>query len=155
MSVEDVKKYLDKWGRGKDVLEFDSSSATVELAAAVLGVESGRIAKTLSFKQGEGCILIVTAGDTRIDNSKFKAEIGCRASMLSPDEVLKHTGYAVGGVCPFALPQGLRVYADISLKRYRTIFPACGSSNTAIELTDDELTEYAGIEKWVDVCKTR
>ena len=154
MSVEDVKKYLDKWGRGKDVLEFDSSSATVELAAAVLGVESGRIAKTLSFKQGEGCILIVTAGDTRIDNSKFKAEIGCRASMLSPDEVLKHTGYAVGGC---ARSPSLRGSGFMPISRLKDTgqFFRLRSSNSAIELTVDELTEYAGIEKWVDVCKTR
>jgi prolyl-tRNA editing enzyme YbaK/EbsC (Cys-tRNA(Pro) deacylase) len=153
MSVETVKKYLDRWGKGKDVLEFDCSSATVELAAQALGVEPARIAKTLSFKKGDGCILLVAAGDVKVDNSKFKAEFGFRPSMLPPDEVIRLTGYAVGGVCPFALPDGIEVYADVSLQRYETVFPACGSSNSAIRLNPSELNEYAGIKKWVDVCK--
>ncbi|HHV51563.1 MAG TPA: YbaK/EbsC family protein [Candidatus Avimonas sp.] len=153
MSVEAVKNYLNNWGRGKAVLEFDSSSATVELAARVLGVEPGRIAKTLCFKKGDGCILIVAAGDVKIDNPKFKAEFGFRASMLPPEDVLRLTGHAVGGVCPFAVPEGVPVFADVSLKKYETVFPACGSSNSAIELKLSELEEYAGIVKWVDVCK--
>jgi prolyl-tRNA editing enzyme YbaK/EbsC (Cys-tRNA(Pro) deacylase) len=155
MSVQAVKEYLDRWGRGKDVLEFDKSSATVELAADVLGVKPGRIAKTLCFKKGESCILLVAAGDVRIDNSKFKSEFGFRASMLPPDDVLRLTGHAVGGVCPFALPDDIQVYADISLREYDTVFPACGSSNSAIELNLSELSEYVKIERWVDVCKNR
>ncbi|HCA31182.1 MAG TPA: EBSC protein [Ruminococcaceae bacterium] len=155
MSVETVKNYLNRWGRGGDVLEFDESSATVELAAAVLGVEPGRIAKTLCFKSGEGCLLLIAAGDVRIDNPKFKAEFGCKASMLPPDDVLRFTGHEVGGVCPFALPDGTPVYADVSLKQYDTVFPACGSSNSAIQLSTQDLCEYAGIQGWVDVCKQR
>mgnify|MGYP000987247317 FL=1 len=142
MSVETVKNYLNRWGRGGDVLEFDESSATVELAAAVL-------------KSGEGCLLLIAAGDVRIDNPKFKAEFGCKASMLPPDDVLRFTGHEVGGVCPFALPDGTPVYADVSLKQYDTVFPACGSSNSAIQLSTQDLCEYAGIQGWVDVCKQR
>ena len=155
MSVETVKNYLNKWGRGGDVLEFEESSATVELAAERLGVEPGRIAKTLCFKKDEGCVLIIASGDVRIDNSKFKAEFGCKATMLPPDDVLRLTGHAVGGVCPFALPAGSLVYADASLKNYDTVFPACGSSNSAIEMRIDELFEYVKIQGWVDVGKEK
>ncbi|MDD2362829.1 MAG: YbaK/EbsC family protein [Oscillospiraceae bacterium] len=153
MSVETVKKYFERFGRGCDVLEFDESSATVELAAKAVGVYYGQIAKTLCFKSGEGCILLVAAGDVKIDNTKFKAEFGFKASMLPPDDVKRLTGYAVGGVCPFALPEGSKVYADISLKKFDVVYPACGSSNSAIGLSINELNEYASIQSWVDVCK--
>ncbi len=153
MSIEKVRNYLKKWGRDKDILEFEESTATVELAAQAVGVEPARIAKTLSFKNGEGALLVVTAGDAKIDNGKFKAEFGFKAKMLSVDEVYEHTGHAVGGVCPFALKENIPVYLDISLKRFETVFPACGSSNSAIELTCEELEQYSMSKKWVDVCK--
>lgn len=154
MSVLEVKAYLEQFNRAQDVLEFAVSSATVALAAEALQVEEARIAKTLSFYQGEGCILVVTAGDAKIDNSKFKAQFGQKAKMLSPEDVLAFTGHAVGGVCPFALPpDNVTVYCDESMRRFDTIFPACGSSNSAIALTCDELYHYANAQKWVDVCK--
>ncbi|MDF2905757.1 MAG: YbaK/prolyl-tRNA synthetase associated region [Herbinix sp.] len=153
MAIDKVREYLRQWGRDNNILTFDTSSATVELAANALGVIPGRIAKTLSFRTEEGALLVVAAGDARIDNAKFKAQFGIKAKMLSPEEVLEYTGHAVGGVCPFALNQGLPVYSDISMKRYTTVFPACGSSNSAIELTCEELIEYSGSSQWVDVCK--
>jgi len=153
MSVTNVKEYLKKWGRDKDVMEFETSSATVELAAQALGVEPARIAKTISFKDKDGAMVIVAAGDAKTDNGKFKAEFGFKAKMLSPDEVLNYTGYAVGGVCPFGTKSDISVYLDVSLKRFETVFPACGSSNSAIRLTCDELNEYSHNKKWVDVCK--
>lgn len=153
MAIERVREYLKQWNRDKDILEFDVSSATVEMASVAVGVEPCRIAKTLSFKTDTGAMLIVTAGDTKIDNSSFKAEFGLKAKMLTPEEVLEYTGHAIGGVCPFGLAKDIPVYADISLKRFDTIFPACGSSNSAIELTCDELYEYAKCTRWVDVCK--
>ena len=153
MAINKVREYFAGWGRENDVLELEASSATVELAAQALGVEPARIAKTLSFKDGNGCILLVAAGDTKTDNSKFKAEFGFKAKMLTPEEVLDCTGHAVGGVCPFGLKSNIPVFLDISLKRFETIFPACGSSNSAIELTCEELSQYAMNIKWVDVCK--
>ncbi|HKM00034.1 MAG TPA: YbaK/EbsC family protein [Mobilitalea sp.] len=153
MSIVKVREYLSKWERGEDILEFDTSSATVELAANALGVEAGRIAKTLSFKMGEGAMLIVAAGDARIDNGKFKQEFGFKAKMLSPEEVLEFTGSAIGGVCPFGVEQSVTIYLDESMKRFGTVFPACGSSNSAIELTCAELEEYSLARSWVDVCK--
>lgn len=153
MAIDKVRDYLKQWGREGDILEFDTSSATVELAAEVLGVTPSRIAKTLSFKSEDGAILIITAGDTRVDNARFKAEFNMKAKMLTAEEVLEYTGHAVGGVCPFALNQELPVYSDISMKRFTTVYPACGSSNSAIELTCDELENYSGSLKWVDVCK--
>ena len=153
MAIEKVREYLRQWGREKDILEFDTSSATVEMAANVLGVEPSRIAKTLSFKTEEGAILVITAGDARIDNSKYKAKFQTKAKMLTAEEVVEYTGHAVGGVCPFGLATNLPVYADISMKRFETVFPACGSSNSAIELTCEELLEYARCNEWVDVCK--
>ena len=125
----------------------------MELAAKALGTEGARIAKTISLHDGEGCMLIVTAGDTKIDNAKFKARFFMKAKMLSPDEALAMTGHAVGGVCPFALPAGIKVYLDVSMRRFETVFPAVGSANSAIELTCDELERYSGGE-WVDVCKS-
>ncbi|SEP42730.1 YbaK/EbsC family protein [Propionispora vibrioides] len=154
MAIEAVKAYFKALGREQDILEFAVSSATVELAAQAAGVIPARIAKTLSFKREDGCVLLVTAGDSRVDNAKFKTEFGCKARMLTAEEVLAATGHAVGGVCPFAIDNiKVSVFADVSLKRFETVFPACGSSNSAIELHCDELYEYARSEKWVDVCK--
>lgn len=153
MSIERVKEYFNKFGIADKIQEFDTSSATVALAAQALGCEEARIAKTLSFAVGEGCILIVCAGDVKIDNPKFKAEFQTKAKMLSHDVVASLTGHAVGGVCPFAVNDGVNVYLDESLKRFETVFPAAGSSNSAIELTIGELEKYANPDKWVDVCK--
>lgn len=154
MSIAKVRAYFKKQGREEDVLEFSTSSATVELAAEALNVAPARIAKTLSFKKNSGALLVVTAGDTKIDNGKFKKEFGLKAKMLTHDETLKFTGYEVGGVCPFVLPvENCQVYLDISLKRFTTVFPACGSSNSAIELTCAELEDYATPVNWVDVSK--
>ncbi|MGO4947692.1 YbaK/EbsC family protein [Blautia sp. Sow4_E7] len=153
MSVDKVKQYFSKYGMESKVLEFDVSSATVELAAAALNCEPGRIAKTLSFLVGDEPILIVSAGDVKIDNSKYKKTFGKKAKMLTPDQVVELIGHAVGGVCPFAIKEGVNVYLDASLKKYETVFPACGSSNSAIELTIPEMEKYSGYKEWVDVCK--
>ena len=153
MSIQTVKAYLAAFGRDGDVREFDTSSATVELAAQALGVEPARIAKTLSFQDGDGCLLVVAAGDAKIDNGKFKAAFGHKASMLAPDRVLALTGHAVGGVCPFALPEGVKVYLDVSLQRFDTVYPACGSANSAIGLTCEDLYACAHALAYVDVCK--
>lgn len=153
MAIDKVREHLKQWGRDKDIIEFDDSSATVELAAGLLGVEPCRIAKTLSFQNNDGALLIVAAGDARIDNAKYKAEFGMKAKMLTPEEVLEYTGHAIGGVCPFGLKHKLPIYFDDSLKRFETVFPACGSSNSAIQLTLSEFEEYAGCTKWVSVCK--
>lgn len=155
MGIEAVKEYFRQFDREQDILEFTESSATVELAAQALQVEPARIAKTLSFRSDEGCILLVTAGDSKVDNNKFKKRFGCKAKMLTPDDVLQLTGHAVGGVCPFAINNpDVKIYVDISIQRFTTIFPACGSGNSAIELTSDELYRYAQSLAWVDVCKT-
>ena len=135
------------------VLEFDVSSATVELAAQALQCEPCRIAKTLSFLVGERVILVVTAGDAKIDNPRYKAQFGAKAKMLTPDQAETLVGHSVGGVCPFGINEGVTVYLDESLKRFSTVFPACGSSNSAIELTIPELEKYSGFASWVDVCK--
>lgn len=153
MSIDNVRKYLTKFNREKDILEFPVSSATVQLAAEALNVIPARITKTLALKDGDGCMVIAVAGDGKIDNKKFKTEFGFKAKMLSPEETLEMTGHAVGGVCPFALPEGVKAYCDISMKRFDTVFPACGSSNSAIELTCDELFEYSNAVKWIDICK--
>ena len=153
MSIEKVKAYFSTLGIADKILEFDVSSATVAFAAQALGCEEARIAKTLSFELGENCILIVCAGDVKIDNPKFKAEFHTKAKMLPHDVVASLTGHAVGGVCPFAVNDGVKVYLDDSLKRFETVFPAAGSSNSAIELTIEELERYSKPEKWVDVCK--
>lgn len=153
MSVKDVKEYLAEWGLQDRVLEFDTSSATVELAAQTVGVIPARIAKTLSFMLQEGPLLVVCAGDARIDNHKYKDTFGCKAKMLSPEEAIELVGYAVGGVCPFAIKPGVRVCLDESLKRFDTVFPACGSSNSAIELTCEQLYATSRAVAWVDVCK--
>ncbi|MBP1578903.1 MAG: YbaK/EbsC family protein [Oscillospiraceae bacterium] len=153
MAIEKVRDYFAGLGMADRILEFDSSSATVELAAQTLGCEPCRIAKTLSFMLEDGAILIVAAGDAKIDNAKYKARFGKKAKMLTPDEVVQLVGHAVGGVCPFAVNPGVNVYLDESLKRFDTVFPACGSSNSAIELTIPELEKYSVLSGWVDVCK--
>ena len=156
MSIQAVKEYLRPLGLEGRIRELDASSATVELAAAALGVEGARIAKTLSLHTADGgCMLIVAAGDTKIDNAKFKAYFGFKARMLSPDEALAMTGHAVGGVCPFALPEGVTVYLDVSLQRFQTVFPACGSANSAIELELDTLASASRAHAWIDVCKLK
>ena len=155
MSIEKVKAYFAALGMEDRVLEFPVSSATVELAAAALGCEPCRIAKTLSFSVGGAPILIVTAGDVKINNSAYKARFGAKAKMLTPDEAVSLIGHAVGGVCPFAVNEGVTVYLDESLRRFETVFPACGSGNSAIELTIPELEKYSGFADWVDVCKPR
>ena len=154
MSIEEVKTYFEKFNMKDRILEFEVSSATVELAAAALHCEPARIAKTLSFIVGERVILVVTAGDSRIDNAKYKARFGAKAKMLAPDETVNLIGHAIGGVCPFAVKEGVTVYLDESLKRFKTVFPACGSGNSAIELTIEELEKYSNNEAWVDVTKS-
>ena len=153
MSIEKVRAYFSQFGMEDRILEFPVSSATVELAAVAVGCAPQRIAKTLSFMVGERPILIVAAGDAKIDNPKYKARFSQKARMLSFDQAAELIGHAVGGVCPFAVKEGVRVYLDESLKRFETVFPACGSSNSAIELTIPELERYSGFEAWVDVCK--
>ncbi len=153
MSIERVRMYFKELGMEKRILEFDVSSATVELAARALNCEPKRIAKTLSFLVDGKAILIVTAGDAKIDNPKYKAQFKTKAKMLTPDEAISMIGHAVGGVCPFAVNEGVAVYLDESLKRFNTVYPACGSSNSAIELTIPELQKHSGCSSWVDVCK--
>ena len=153
MSIEKVKIYFKKYGMEENIQEFAVSSATVELAAAALHCAPQRIAKTLSFMVDGHAVLIVAAGDAKIDNHKYKVQFGTKAKMLSPQEVELMVGHAVGGVCPFAVNEGVTVYLDVSLKRFETVFPACGSANSAIELTIPKLEEYSGFVKWVDVCK--
>ena len=149
MSIEKGRAYFRQFGMEDRVREFDVSSATVELAALALGVDGARIAKTLSFS----CILILAAGDARIDNHKFKEKFHMKAKMLAPDEVLSLVGHPVGGVCPFGINDGIDVYLDESLKRFETVFPAVGSGNSAIELDLDELYKYSNAIEWLDVCK--
>ena len=153
MAIDRVKEYFRQYGIEEKIQEFDVSSATVELAAAALHCEPRRIAKTLSFLVDGKAVLIVAAGDAKIDNRGYKAQFGTKAKMPSPGEAESLVGHAVGGVCPFALNEGVKVYLDVSLKRFPTVFPACGSSNSAIELTIPDLERYSGYEAWVDVCK--
>jgi prolyl-tRNA editing enzyme YbaK/EbsC (Cys-tRNA(Pro) deacylase) len=153
MSVEQVRDYLKRWNRDRDVIETDASTATVLEAANAFKVSPARIAKSISLKQGDTVVVVVVAGDMKLDNRKYKDRFGIKARMLNPGEALQFTGHAVGGVCPFALPDGVSVYLDISMKRFDTVFPACGSGNSAIELTMDELDEYSHNKEWVDVCK--
>ncbi len=155
--VEKVKQYLRAWGLSERVREFTVSSATVELAARAVGVIPARIAKTLSFlkKEGDGCVLVVAAGDARIDNKKFKALFGMKAKMLTPEQVRDFTGHYIGGVCPFDLPQGrCEVWLDSSLRRFDTVYPAAGSDASAVELSCDELERCSQARGWVDVCRT-
>lgn len=155
MSIEAVRDYFKKSGIDDRIMEFDVSSATVELAAQAAGTEPARICKTISFYRPDGgCILVQTAGDCKINNGKFKKKFGFKPKMLKADDVLKFTGHAVGGVCAFAVEnENVEIYADISLKRFATVFPACGSSNSAIEMTCDELQRYSNAIEWIDVCK--
>ncbi|MBO5535229.1 MAG: YbaK/EbsC family protein [Clostridia bacterium] len=153
MAIEKVKAYFAAFGMADRIREFDVSSATVELAAQALGCEPCRIAKTLSFLVEGQPILIVAAGDAKIDNPRYKAQFGTKAKMLTPEEAETMVGHAVGGVCPFGVNEGVKVYLDESLKRFSTVFPACGSSNSAIELTIAELEKVSGFLSWVDVCK--
>lgn len=153
MSIERVREYLKKYGVDTRIKEFDVSSATVALAAEALGCVPARIAKTLSFVTSKGCVLIVAAGDARVDNKKFKAVFGEKAKMPSPDDAEALIGHRVGGICPFAVKEGVEIFLDESLKRFETVFPACGSSNSAIELTILELEEFSGFPQWIDVCK--
>ena len=153
MAIDRVKTYFRQYGIEHRIQEFPVSSATVELAAQALHCEPCRIAKTLSFNANEHPVLVVTAGDAKIDNAKYKAQFGVKAKMLSPEQAEEWVGHAVGGVCPFAVNDGIDVYLDQSLKRFETVFPACGSSISAIELTIEELERYANASAWVDVCK--
>lgn len=153
MAIEKVRSYFEQLGIAQRIQEFVVSSATVELAAEALNCEAKRIAKTLSFQIEEEGILIVTAGDAKIDNAKYKAVFHTKAKMLAQDEVKTLIGHAVGGVCPFGIKESVKVYLDESLKRFDTVFPACGSSNSAIELTIEELEKYSNSIAWVDVCK--
>lgn len=153
MSIEKVKAFFAEYGIADRVKEFDVSSATVELAAQALGCDPCRIAKTLSFLVDGHAVLIVAAGDAKIDNPKYKAQFGTKARMLSPDDTESMVGHAVGGVCPFCVNGGVPVYLDESLRRFRTVFPACGSSNSAIELSIAELEKYSGYVSWIDACK--
>ena len=153
MSIEKARDCLRRYGVEDRIQEFDVSSATVELAAAALGVDGARIAKTLSFKKDDTCVLVVAAGDARIDNRKFKDTFGCKAKMLTPDEVLSMVGHAVGGVCPFGRNTGVPVWLDETLRRFDSVFPAAGSSNSALELSLDELFAFSEASGWVDVCR--
>ncbi len=153
MAIEKVKAYFRQFGIEGRVQELPASSATVELAAQALNCEPCRIAKTLSFMVNGHAVLIVTAGDTKIDNAKYKAQFGAKAKMLTPQEAETLVGHAVGGVCPFAVNEGVTVYLDQSLRRFETVFPACGSSNSAIELTIEELETYSAPAGWIDVGK--
>ena len=154
MSIEKVRNYFKEKGIADRIQEFEVSSATVALAAKALHCEESRIAKTLSFHIGEKVVLIVTAGDVKIDNAKYKAQFGTKAKMLSYDEAETLIGHAIGGVCPFAVNNGVETYLDVSLKRFDTVFPACGSSNSAIELSLNELEKYSECKMWIDVCNT-
>ncbi|HSP48501.1 MAG TPA: YbaK/EbsC family protein [Clostridiaceae bacterium] len=153
MAIANVKKHFEKWNMAERIMEMEVSSATVELAAQAVGCEPERIAKTLSFKIGDRPILIVTAGDAKIDNPKYKAYFKTKAKMLTPDEAESMVGHAVGGVCPFGIHDGVTVYLDESLKRFDTVFPACGSSNSAIELSIEELEFCSSYTSWVDVTR--
>ncbi len=152
MSIETARAFFRALGMEDRVREFPVSSATVELAAQAVGVEPARICKSLSFRLGEGCVMVLAAGDARVDNKKFKARFGVKPSMLRAEEVEPLTGHPVGGVCPFGRRAGVPVYLDESMKRFTTVFPACGSAASAIELTLDELFKYSDAEAWVDVC---
>jgi prolyl-tRNA editing enzyme YbaK/EbsC (Cys-tRNA(Pro) deacylase) len=154
MSIESVKAHFKQWNREADVMEFETTSATVEQAAKTIGVEAAQIAKTLCFRgKEEKDMLVVAAGDAKVDNKKYRQGFGFKARMLSPEEVLEQTGHVIGGVCPFGLKNELEVYLDVSMKRFDNLFPACGSTNSAIKLTCNEIFQYSSATKWVDVCK--
>lgn len=153
MAIENVRNFFKQYNMDTQIQEFAVSSATVDLAASALGCEPERIAKTLSFLVNGQAVLVVTSGDAKIDNKKFKEFFNQKAKMLAPNEVVNLVGHAIGGVCPFAIKSGVSVYLDISLKRFETVYPACGSSNSAIELSIKQLEEYSSYLQWVDVCK--
>lgn len=154
MSIETARAYLREKGFEDRIREFDVSSATVELAAQAVGCEPARIAKTLSFAVDGGCVLIVCAGDAKIDNSKFKAQFHHKATMLTPDQVVEFTGHTIGGVCPFAITHpNVTAYLDVSLQRFDTIYPAAGNAASAVKLNCDELSQLANSAGWIDVCK--
>lgn len=153
MAIEKVRKYFTNVGMADSIQEFEVSSATVELAALALGCEPKRIAKSLTFMVDNQAIMIVTAGDAKIDNAKYKTTFTTKAKMLIPEEVETYIGHKIGGVCPFAINKNIKVYLDVSLKRFETVFPACGSSNSAIELTIPQLEQYSNYSEWIDVCK--
>ena len=154
MSITAVREYLKQYNLDSKVEEFTQSSATVELAAQAAGVIPARIAKTLSFKVNDGAVLIVTCGDTKIDNAKFKAQFHTKAKMLTPDEVIEFTGHAIGGVCPFAIEnEKVTTYLDESMKRFDIMLPAAGSANSCVRLTRDELEKASREKSWIDVCK--
>ena len=153
MSIEAVRQYLNEYGLDHDILEFPGSSATVALAAQAAGVIPARITKSLSFRHEDGCVLIAAAGDAKVDNAKFKAQFGHKASMLSPEDAIRLTSHAVGGVGPFAVGQKAEVFLDVSLRRFQTVFPACGSSISAIEISPEDLFKISHAKAWIDVCK--
>ena len=154
MSVQIVRDYLKQWNYEDKIQEFDESSATVELAAHAVGVIPVQIAKTLSFKVDDACVLIVAAGEAKIDNHKYKQYFHTKAKMLTPEEVIDFTGHAIGGVCPFAVDRSrVKVYLDVSMKRFDIMYPAAGSSSSAVKLTIPELETCSGYEEWIDVCK--
>lgn len=155
MSIEKVREYFKSKNFEDRIIEFDVSSATVELAAEALGCAPALIAKTLSFKVNDGPVLIVCAGDTKIDNGKFKAQFSTKAKMLTPEEAVEMVGHAVGGVCPFAVNEGVRVFLDNSLRRFETVYPAAGSSSSAVKVSPDELETLSAAEGWIDVCKLK
>ena len=155
MAIERVREYFRQYGMEERIIELAESSATVELAAQALGCEPARIAKSLSFMVDEKPILIISAGDVKVDNAKYKALFGTKAKMLTSEQAETLIGHAVGGVCPFGINEGVTVYLDESLKRFTTVYPACGSGNSAIELTIPEMEQYSGYKEWVDVCKLK
>lgn len=153
MSIERAREALARFGAAERIREFEVSSATVALAAEAIGCEPARIAKTLSYKLADDrVILIVTAGDTRVDNKLYRARFGCKAKMLTPEEAVERVGHAVGGVCPFGVNEGVEIWLDVSMRRFATVYPACGSSNSCVELSCDELEIFSGAAGWVDVC---
>ena len=153
MAIELVREYLKQYGRSQDIIELEQSSATVELAAQALDTQPERIAKTLSFTGSDGAMVIVCAGDCKVDNHKFKETFGVKAKMLKPEEVESYTNHTIGGVCPFAIPQQTKIYLDESMKRFDYVYPACGSANSAIKLSIDELEQLIPYQAWVNVCK--
>jgi prolyl-tRNA editing enzyme YbaK/EbsC (Cys-tRNA(Pro) deacylase) len=155
MSIEKAREYLKKWHNDHEIQEFEVSSATVALAAKALKTDEARIAKSLTFKIDNRGVLIVVAGDVKVDNRKFKDEFHCKAAMLSPEEVQELIGHEIGGVCPFGINDNVCVYLDVSLQRFDTVYPACGSPNSAIQLSCEELAEISKPVKWVDVCKIK
>lgn len=155
MGIEKAREHLKSWNKDQEIIEFSVSSATVELAAKALNTDESRIAKSLSFKKGDDPILVVTAGNMRIDNKKFKQEYKCKPKMLSAEEVKDLIGHEVGGVCPFGVNDNVEIYLDVSLKDYDFIYPACGSANSAIKMTYEELDRIVGSVGWVDVCKEK